>query len=122
VSNGEISGKPGSYTYRYGQKKLYLVWWLIGVLTQILLCLPLVIKRIHWCALAVTSIFFIVIMYVVETIALYWGWWIWNEQQLWGPKVGLIPLEEFLLYFLVVPSLVTFQSIIQVIWDACQRR
>lgn len=118
LSENGSSGKPGSFFYRYGKKQLYLAWWLLGVFLQVFISLPFIIKRIHWKALSLTSLVFIVIMYISETIALYWGWWVWNENQLWGPKVGLIPLEEFLLYFLVVPSLVAFQCVIQNFMDS----
>jgi lycopene cyclase domain-containing protein len=117
-----ISGKPGSFVYRYGKKQLYLVWWLLGVFLQIIISLPFIIKRINWKALGLTSLVFIVIMYASESIACYWGWWVWNENQIWGPKVGLIPLEEFLLYLLVVPSLVAFQCVIQNTMDKLKKK
>ncbi|MBN1594596.1 hypothetical protein JW933_01585 [candidate division FCPU426 bacterium] len=113
MNNNSLQGKPGSFACREGKKRLYLVWWVAGVLLQVLASLPFVFKKIHWRALLLTSLVFLGIMYLSETLALYWGWWVWNEDLLWGPKVGLVPLEEFLLYFLVVPSLVCIQCVVQ---------
>lgn len=112
-------GEPGSIRYASGRKRLYLIWWVVGVLAQIAACLPAAWKHLRWRALAWTSLGFIALMFCVETLALYWGWWIWNEQLLWGPKVWLVPLEEFLLYFLVVPSVVTIQVLTQAMF--CRR-
>lgn len=112
-----ISGDPGSIRYRAGRKRLYLIWWVVGVLAQILACLPMAWKRLKWRALGWTSLGFVVLMFGAENLALYWGWWVWNEQLLWGPKVWLVPLEEFLLYFLVVPSVVSIQILVQT-WSA----
>jgi lycopene cyclase domain-containing protein len=91
-------------------KKLYLIWWVLGTLAVIAGLLPFFRKKIDWSALLKTSAIFIVIMTAAESAGLYWKWWIWNPAQLLGPKVGLIPLEEFSLYFLVVPLLVVFQT------------
>ncbi|MCD4814366.1 lycopene cyclase domain-containing protein [bacterium] len=117
MPENNVDGKPGSFSYRHGQRRLYLVWWLLGVLIQVIAGLPFCLKKIQWKSLLWTTLVFLVIMTISETIALHWGWWIWNENQIWGVKIGLIPLEEFLLYFLVVPSLVVFQSWFQLLLD-----
>jgi len=109
--------KPGDYHYREGQKKLYWIWWVIIPVIYILSMLPVVIKRIHWRALVVTSGLFILSMVVLENIALYYGWWIWNENKLLGPKVLLVPLEEFLTYFVGGPFLVVCQILIRKFWE-----
>ncbi|MEW6515764.1 MAG: hypothetical protein AB1439_02500 [candidate division FCPU426 bacterium] len=116
MPENEINGCPGSVTYREGRKRLYLIWWVVGVLVQVLACLPVAWKRIRWRALLWTSLGFLGLMFAVESLALYWGWWVWNEQLLWGVKVGVVPLEEFLLYFLVVPSVITLQALIQALF------
>ncbi len=116
------TGKPGNYRYTEGKKRLYLIWWVIGTLIQVLLTLPFIWKRINFKAFAWTFLIFIVLMFSVESLALYWGWWVWNEQELWGIKVGLVPLEEFLLYFLVVPSLVTIQNLIELTLEKIIKR
>lgn len=110
-----IHGKPGQFSYKAGDKKSYLIWWVLGVAVQIALMLPIVIKRLSWKGLLITSLVFLPLMYIVESIGLYWGWWVWNESQLWGIKIGLVPLEEFLLYFLVVPSVVIIQTAVYMV-------
>ncbi len=110
---GGISGKPGSYAYREGQKRLYLIWWVVGTLVEIAAVAPWVWRQVNWRALAMTSGLFLALIFGVENLALYWGWWVWNESELWGPKVLLVPLEEFMLYFLVVPSVVSLLLLIR---------
>ncbi len=106
----------GEYQYREGEKKLYWIWWVIGPLIQVIVTLPLVLKRIHLRALLITSAFFIVAMFGMENLAIYWGWWIWNEQKLWGHKVLLVPLEEFLLYLIAVPLVIVIQILLYKLW------
>ncbi len=103
--------RPGGTRYRAGEKRLYWIWWVIGPLVQILALWPLVRERIHVRALLVTSACFILMMFCLENTAIYWGWWIWNEQKLLGPKVGLVPLEEFLLYWVAAPSVIVLQAL-----------
>ncbi len=86
------------------RKQLYLIWWVLGVAAQILLSLPMVMKTISWKAVGLTSLVFVPLMFAVESVSVYWGWWVWNEDKLCGLKAGFIPLEEVALYFLVVPS------------------
>jgi hypothetical protein len=86
----------------------------VGTLVQILVTLPGVWKRIQGRALLLTSLGFVALIYAVESLALYWQWWVWDEKQLWGIKVGLVPLEEFLLYLLVVPSVATLQGLVEI--------
>jgi lycopene cyclase domain-containing protein len=91
----------------------YWGWWLIGSVIFILAALPWVGKRICWRALGWATAIFVSLMFLSESIALHWKWWIWNEDILWGPKVLQIPLEEFLLYFAIVPLLAVMQIMIQ---------
>jgi len=106
MSDGRRSAAPQT-------KQLYWFGWMIGTLVQVLICLPWVWKRIHWRALAMASAVFVPIMFITENLALHWGWWVWTDDKLLGPKVLLVPLEEFLLYFLIVPSLVAIQILLQ---------
>jgi len=118
MPDNNVTGGPGNYRYRAGRKRLYLIWWVVGVAVQVGVSLALARKHVHWRAMLWSSLIFVVFMFMVESLALYWGWWVWNEQTLWGIQVGVIPLEELLLYFLVVPSLVGIQSIVQAILAA----
>ena len=111
-----VKRRAGEYQYREGEKKLYWIWWVIGPLIQVIVTLPLVFKRIHLRAILITSAFFIAAMFSLENLAIYWGWWIWNEQKLWGPKVLLVPLEEFLLYLIAVPAVITIQILLFKLW------
>lgn len=102
-------GTPNRYQGRpkgASKKQLYLIWWVLGVAVQILAGLPLVLKAVSWKAVGLTSLVFIPLMMTVESISVYWGWWVWNEDKLCGVKIGLLPLEEVVLYLLVVPSVV----------------
>jgi lycopene cyclase domain-containing protein len=114
--------QPGEYEYRDGKKGLYWVWWVAGSLVGVLAALPFLRKKIHGRALLVASVLFILSMFVSETLAIYQGWWIWNDQKLLGPKVGLIPLEEFALYFVCVPSVVVIQLFFQKLWESILKK
>jgi lycopene cyclase domain-containing protein len=94
------------------RKPLYLVWWVAGVLVQVTLSLPFIYKEIHWRALLIASGILTVVMTVVESIALQYRWWYWDHERLIGIDVGNIPLEEFVLYILVVPSVVSIQLLV----------
>lgn len=109
MSNRILRRKRGSYRYHEGQRRLYWIWWLLGVLAQVLVSLPWVFKQLHLRALVVTSVCFILLIFGLENLGIYLGWWIWNEQKILGIKVLLLPLEEFLLYFVVVPSVLIIQ-------------
>lgn len=100
------------------RKSLYWIWWVIGALVQTLLTLPAVFRQIHWRALGITAAVFIASMFILENVAIYYGWWIWNEQKLLGLHVLLVPLEEFLLYFVAVPSVITLLALWEKFWQA----
>lgn len=104
MSNQSLRRPRGAYRYQEGQRGLYWFWWLLGVCAQVVILLPGVIKSLHFRAMLTTSCLFVVLIFVLENLGIYLGWWIWNERKILGPKVLLLPLEEFLLYFVVVPS------------------
>lgn len=100
---------PGPDGCARPRRGLYWLWWLIGCAGVLAGALPWLYRNIRWRALAWVTAVFVALMFACESAALHFNWWIWNEAQLLGPKVGLIPLEEFLLYFMVPPVLAILQ-------------
>jgi lycopene cyclase domain-containing protein len=97
-------------------KKYFLLWWLLGSIAFIAAGLPWVWRRMQWRALLLVGGPFIVLMFAVESLALLRGWWTWNAARLLGPRIGRVPLEECLLYVVVVPVLVVMQLLLQRLW------
>lgn len=114
MSSGEYSKEIEKRLGELPSKgKGYWGWWLIVTVSFAAAVLPWFWRNTHWRALGVTTAIFATMMFVVENWALYWHWWIWNGKIMWGPKVGLVPLEEFLIYFAIVPALVAMQNLVQ---------
>lgn len=105
-------GRAGNYSYKKGPKGLFWFWWLVAFTVFVVTSLPWIWKQIHWRALLVSSAIFIAMMFAGESLALHYGWWVWNEHQLLGPKVFLIPIEEFLAYFIIIPFMVVIQTFV----------
>jgi lycopene cyclase domain-containing protein len=97
-------------------KKYFLLWWLLGSIAFIASGLPWVWRRMQWRALLLVGGPFIILIFIIESLALQRGWWTWNAARLLGPRIGRVPLEECLLYVVVVPVLVVMQLLLQRLW------
>jgi lycopene cyclase domain-containing protein len=95
------------------RRKLYWFWWLVGTAVWVAAALPWVFRKVRWRALLGTIAVFVVLIFASEIVAVHQGWWVWNEALLLGPKVLGVPLEEFLLYFFVVPAVVVIQHLLE---------
>jgi lycopene cyclase domain-containing protein len=108
--------RTDQYTYRDGKKQLYWIWWVVAAFAFVFATLPLVYKKIHWRAFWLATAVFFISMFVLENMAIHQGWWIWNDQKLWGIKILWVPLEEVLFYIPAVPAVVIIQILFEEFW------
>ncbi|NTV52966.1 MAG: hypothetical protein HGA76_08155 [Candidatus Firestonebacteria bacterium] len=111
----------GRFEYREGKKQLYWIWWVVAASAFVTATLPWIYKKTHKRAFWLATGIFVFFMFALENLALYYGWWIWNDQKLWGIKVGLVPLEEVLFYLPGVPAVIVFQIFFECLWSRSRK-
>ncbi len=102
VYNKDIHDGPDGYpTYSRGKKTP--AWFLIGLPFLIAIWIALykhLVKNIDWTATILTVLLFEFTCLYVEHTALMRGFWVYNENKIFGPRVWNVPIEEVFIYYI----------------------
>ena len=97
-SGSPALGRGGFFTYARG---LYFPGWTITVLAFVVASFLLIkssYRKLNGWALVLCYLISNLMYLLVEYNGICRGHWVWNDQKIWGPKLGVIPLEELGLY------------------------
>ncbi len=95
------NGPNGYPTYSRGKK--IPAWFLIGLPFLIAIWIALykhAVKNIHWKSAWMTVLLFEVTCLYVEHTALIRGFWVYNENKIFGPRIWDVPIEEVFVYYI----------------------
>ncbi|MBL8992471.1 MAG: lycopene cyclase domain-containing protein [Spirochaetia bacterium] len=95
----------GRFYYDRGSAR-YPGWALVAIPFIIALNFFVHAKGIDWGSVWMTVMLFLVTLGLIEHLAIYRGYWVYNEARLLGPKIFGVPIEEWVIYYIFPPILV----------------